>query len=311
MLPPERRLASLISACQRRLAELEGTRRLLVLTLEPGHEPSARAAQGDLDPQDLVGKAHPAGLALTTVREKGRSVLALDIRQDPAFATCARRAEGRSLLCVAIPGRQGPAGFLYADHPERAGAFPHADLRRIEAFAAEIGPALEDTLHAVRTAPPPGLPRVDHFIPLRAAAVLLLLGGLWAAGGFFLHTRPAPPPPPTRQVARRVPPEVVVATYLASLRAHESKDAYAVLSSRLQRKVSAADFDREVSSWMKSRAWDIERRNPAPAQVTGRRAQVEVLPTPAAQNWRYQLVQETDGGAWKLDHWEGGPLSGV
>ncbi len=298
-----------MSACLRTLAQLEGTERAVVLTQEPGEGPAVRVLQGNLEPGDLATKESPGGFALHVASTDRKSVHSLDVHQDPVFAACARRSEGKSVLVVPIVGSSGPCGFLYADHTSKAGAFPHADLRRVEAFAADIGPRLELALAASRAAPRQAV-STEHHVALRTGAGLLILALLWAGTGVVFHTRSRPAPPPPPPSVAQATPQVVAASYLSMLRFKQASSAYELLSPHQQKRIPRERFEKEVNQWLLDRrnSWEIDYRRAGAATVVGRRADVVIQPAPGTKAWNYRLVQETDGGPWKLDHWDGGPL---
>jgi len=263
---------------------------------------------GGLEAQDLAKEAVP-GFSLARVMESKKSVHSLDVSQDSTFSSCPRRGEVRSVLCVAIPGASGTAGYLYADHTFKAGAFPHAQLKAAEEFASRLGRELEGALAAERLRPPEA-PSQDHHAPLKAAGIVVVAALLWGGLGVLMHSTETPPPPPASITMQNATPATVTAAYLSLLKTNQLARAYEVLSSPQRKKLSSDKFQREAALWLKagSHRWELDYRRPATPVVTGRRAEVTVEPPPGQKPWRFQLVQEEDG-SWKLDRWQGGPLS--
>lgn len=306
--PATSSLSSLIAGAQDFLRSLEGTERAVILTQEPGLPPALRSISGGLDPQDLDKDAVP-GFALSRLMEGRKSVHSLDVTQDASFAACPRRSEVRSVLCVAVPGAQGTTGYLYADHTFKAGAFPHANLKAAEEYASKLGQQLEGALVAERLRPREG-PAEDHHAPFKAAAVVVAAALLWAGLGVLMHTSEQPPPKPASITMQNATPATVTAAYLNLLKTNQLARAYEVLSPPRRQKLSSEKFQREVAGWLKegSHRWELDYRHVATPVVTGRRAEVTVNPPPGKLPWRFELVQQEDG-SWKLDRWQGGPLS--
>ncbi len=302
-------LAGLLGHCLRSLTQLEGTERAAVLTQELGEAPVVRAVHGSLDPNDLVNRDLPPGFALHVAQTDGKSVHSLDITQDPAFAGCARRTDGKSLVVVPMSGPAGRCGLLYADHTFKAGAFAHADVRRLESFAAEVGPRLQVALGLHRAAPPVAMSH-EHVTALRLGGFLLLLALAWWGAGvtFHLGQKPTTPPPP--RSVNEAAPIVVAASYLSRVRFKELASAYELLSARQQKHIPRALFEKEAAAWLRNsrNVWELDYRRAGTPTVVGRRADVIIQPAPGTRPWSYKLVQESDGGPWKLDRWDGGPL---
>lgn len=299
--------SSLLAGAQDFLRSLEGTERAVVLTQEPGLGAVVRSIVGGLDPHDLDKDAVP-GFALARAMDQKKSVHSLDVTQDVAFATCARKSEVRSVLCVAVPGSAGPTGYLYADHTFKQGAFSHAQLKAAEEYATRLGPQLEGALAAERLRPPEQ-PLEDHHGALKAAGIVVVAALAWGAVGVLWHSHEQPPPRPAAVTMQTATPATVANAYLALLKTNQLARAWEVLSDTRRQRLSVEKYQREAALWLKegSHRWELDYRHAAPPVVTGRRAVVTVEPPPDKLPWRFELVQGEDG-AWKLDRWEGGPL---
>ena len=301
-------VGTLIAGAVEFLRKLEGTERVVVLTQEVG-TPSVRFLHG-VQAADLGDPTSVPSFAVTRAREQGKSVHTMDATQDVTFATCPRHGEVRSVLCVPIPGVSEPAGVLYVDHTFKPGAFPHTALKATEEFALRLGPSLVEALERARREPPRTLSE-DHQSFLRAGAVVLVAGLLWGAVGFFSQT-PGPPPPAAPKVTMETAgPTAVCAGYLSLLRQHQFGRAYQMLSDARRSRITAEQYQQAAETWLKTgtNAWELDYRKPGTSALTGRRAEVWIEAPPGKPRWQFQLVR-SEAGAWTLDRWDGGPLSG-
>jgi hypothetical protein len=264
---------------------------LVLMRDAPGAPLVLRAAHG-LGPEGPDGAVQ--GLLDRATRE-GRGVLILDARQDPAVDE--KPASWRSGL--AAPGGAQLVLCLLAREPA---GFGYADLAEVESLAAEMAAADSG----------PARPAAERTLLVAAfsLALALAVAVVGVAAGALRRT-PPPPPRPSGNVTtlQTAPPEQVAYSFLRMMATREGAQAYQVLSVGLRKRMSQAEFQQRVTTFMSSQThrWDLQFRTARLEEAGSRSARVAIEPRRDLRGtWRWQLVREEQG--WKLDALEGGPL---
>ncbi len=106
----------------------------------------------DGSPGDPSAIADVSRTILDRVLDQGRTLSVSDALNNPDFMSrrSVRQLSLRTVVCVPMPGPEGPAGALYVDSQSVAGLLEREGVEILEAFAAQAGIALETAAHRQR-----------------------------------------------------------------------------------------------------------------------------------------------------------------
>ncbi len=106
----------------------------------------------DGTPGDPAAIADVSHTILDRVLDQGRTLYVSDALNNPDFKSrrSVRQLSLRTVVCVPMPGPDGPAGALYVDSQSVAGLLEREGVEILEAFAAQAGIALETAAHRQR-----------------------------------------------------------------------------------------------------------------------------------------------------------------
>ncbi len=200
----------------------------------------------------------------------------------------------RSVLCLLLPGGKR---VLYLDG-ERPGMFDPQGADQIESHVQSW----------VEEAPRPPEPRArPSRTPVNPRIIRALVGlsAVWLLVGLIF--RPAGPAP--ARVAAPAPPPSASQTaneFIALVRLKQFTPARDLLSSRARLQLAPQAFEAAQMAYLEDadRRWDLQYRRAEPQPSEGI---VQVVGPKGSEPWSWTLVREE--GRWRLDRFEGGPVS--